>query len=105
MMSLTKWGEYKIAIVSHGPEVLIFSKENYEKYKEIVDRIESLNKTYGVKIYVCRNAMRSLGLDQSQLQPFVEVVPAGVVELAVLQEKGYRLIPTLVRDLKKFKQH
>jgi hypothetical protein len=26
-------GEYQLAIVSHGPEALIFSKKNYEQYQ------------------------------------------------------------------------
>jgi hypothetical protein len=97
-------GEYSLAIVSHGPEALIFSKKNYEKYKNVVDRLNSMTKSYNLKIYVCRNTIRALGLKEEDLQPFITIVPAGVVELAKLQEEGYRLIPTVVHDLKKFKQ-
>jgi hypothetical protein len=32
----------KVVIVSHGPEVVVFDKNNYAKYKEIVDRAASL---------------------------------------------------------------
>jgi len=38
-------GEYSLAVVSHGPEALIFSKKNYEKYKNIVDRLNSMTET------------------------------------------------------------
>ncbi len=48
--------------------------------------------------------MKALGLEQLKLQPFVEVVPAGVVGFAVFQEEGYRLIPMVVHDLRKFKK-
>ncbi|WP_299226315.1 DsrE family protein [Sulfurihydrogenibium sp.] len=97
-------GEYSLAIVSHGPEALIFSKKNYEKYKNVVDRLNSMTKSYNLKIYVCRNTIIALGLKEEDLQPFIAIVPAGVVQLAKLQEEGYRLIPTVVHDLKKFRQ-
>jgi intracellular sulfur oxidation DsrE/DsrF family protein len=97
-------GEYSLAIVSHGPKALIFSKKNYEKYKNVVDRLNSMTKSYNLKIYVCRNIIKALGLKEEDLQPFITIVPAGVVELAKLQEEGYKLIPTVVHDLKKFKQ-
>ncbi len=97
-------GEYSLAVVSHGPEALIFSKKNYEKYKNVVDRLNSMTKSYNLKIYVCRNTIKALGLKEEDLQPFITIVPAGVVKLAKLQEEGYKLIPTVVHDLKKFKQ-
>lgn len=96
-------GEYKLSVVSHGAEVLIFAKNNYEKYKDIVDRLKSMTASYGLKIYVCRNTIRFFGLKEEDLQPFVIVVPAGVVELAKLQEEGYKLIPVVVHDLNKAK--
>ncbi len=96
-------GEYKLAVVSHGAEVLIFAKNNYEKYKDTVDRLKSMTQSYGLKIYVCRNTIRFFGLKEEDLQPFVIIIPAGVVELAKLQEEGYKLIPTVVHDLNKAK--
>ena len=96
-------GQYKIAVVSHGAEVLIFSKNNYEKYKDIVDRLKSMVNSYGVKIYVCRNTIRFFGLKDEDIQPFVTIVPAGVVEVAKLQQEGYKLIPAVVHDLNKVK--
>lgn len=97
-------GEYQLAIVSHGPEALIFSKKNYEKYKETIDRLRSMTQVYNLKIYVCRNVVRTLGIKEEDLQDFVIVVPAGVLKLAAIQEEGFRLIPTVVHDMKKYKQ-
>lgn len=31
----------KVVIVSHGPELVVFAKQNYAKYKDIVDRAAS----------------------------------------------------------------
>ncbi|MEZ0323698.1 MAG: DsrE family protein [Hydrogenothermaceae bacterium] len=91
--------EYKIAVVSHGGEAAIFAKKNYEKFKEAVDRMKSLSESYGVKFYVCKNVVKALGFEPEDLQPFIILVPAGVLKVAELQEKGYRLIPTVVRKL------
>ena len=45
----------KVVIVSHGPEVVLFARKNYAKYKDIVDRAASFSKL-GVKFEICRNA-------------------------------------------------
>ena len=46
----------------------------------------------GVKIAACANALRNLSIEPEQLYEYVTVVPAGVVELAGKQEKGYGYI-------------
>lgn len=80
----------KIVIVSHGPEVVIFAKKNYAKYKDIVDRAASLTKQ-GVRIEICRNAAAAEGFAPEDLHGFVTVVPAGPHALAYWQAKGYSL--------------
>jgi uncharacterized protein len=80
----------KIVIVSHGPEVVLWAKKNYPKYKEIVDRAASLAKQ-GVRIEICRNAAAAQGFKPEDLHGFVTVVPAGPYALAYWQAKGYSL--------------
>lgn len=43
----------------------------------------------GVAICACRNALRNLQIDPQNLLPFIQVVPAGVVEIAERQQDGY----------------
>lgn len=43
----------------------------------------------GVLFVACNNALRSQNIDPSALLDFVEVVPAGVMELVRLQHQGY----------------
>ena len=50
----------KVVIVSHGPEVVVWAKKNYGKYKTIVDRAASFAKQ-GVRFEICRNDARALG--------------------------------------------
>lgn len=45
-----------------------------------------------MRFRVCSNAMRSFGGDIEALVPGCELVPAGVVELILLQQKGYAYI-------------
>lgn len=80
----------KVVIVSHGPELVVFAKKNYAKYKEIVDRAASFAKQ-GVRIEICRNAAAAQGFKAEDLHGFVTVIPAGPYALAYWQAKGYSL--------------
>jgi hypothetical protein len=80
----------KVVIVSHGPELVVWDKRNYAKYKDIVDRASSL-ATQGVHFEVCRNAATALGITPEDLHGFITVVPAGPYALAYWQAKGYSL--------------
>lgn len=80
----------KVVIVSHGPELVVFDKKNYSKYKDIVDRAASLAKQ-GVKFEICRNAATALGIAVEDFHGFITVVPAGPYALAYWQSKGYTM--------------
>lgn len=80
----------KVVIVSHGPELVVFAKRNYGKYKDIVDRAASFAKQ-GVKFEICRNAVNFLGFKPEDLHGFVTVVPPAPYALAYWQAKGYTL--------------
>ena len=81
----------KVVIVSHGPELVIWDRRNYAKYKDLVDRAASLVEQ-GVRIEVCRNAAAALGLKPDDLYGFLHVIPSGPYALTYWQNKGYALI-------------
>ena len=81
----------KVVIVSHGPEVVLWAKKNYSKYKNIVDRAASFTKQ-GVRFEVCKNDAAALGYKAEDLVGFVTVIPAGPYALAYWQAKGYAYI-------------
>jgi len=68
----------------------VFAKENYTKYKDIVDRAASFAQQ-GVRFEACRNAAAAQGFAPEDLHGFVTVVPAGPYTLAYWQAKGYSL--------------
>lgn len=80
----------RVVVVSHGPEVVVFAKKNYAKYKETVDRAASLTKQ-GVRFEICRNAAAAQGFKPEDLHGFVDVTPAGPYALAYYQAKGYTM--------------
>ena len=82
----------KIVVVSHGPELVVFAKRNYAKYKETVDRAASLAQQ-GVKFEICRGAAASLNFVPEDFYGFTTVVPSGPYALTYWQMKGYGLIP------------
>lgn len=82
----------KIVVVSHGPELVVFAKRNYGKYKDIVDRAASLAQQ-GVKFEICRGAAASLNFVPEDFYGFTSVVPSGPYALTYWQMKGFGLIP------------
>jgi intracellular sulfur oxidation DsrE/DsrF family protein len=79
-----------IALVLHGPEVEIFFRENYKRYKNIVDLAARLSAFQVVDIKICRTRLRFLEQDEMSLFPFVGTVAFGPDEIARLtEEEGY----------------
>lgn len=92
----------KVVVVTHGPELRAFAKENYEKYQGIVDRMAELSAE-GVEFRMCNNAMRAAGFQSDDMHGFITVVPAGFPELVYWQSKGYQYInplPLPVKDVR-----
>ena len=95
----------KVAIVTHGPELRAFAKENYTKYQLIVDKMAALAKE-GVTFYMCSNAMKMAGYKPEDMDGFITVVPSGFAEIAYLEYKGYQYInptPLSTRDIRRKK--
>lgn len=91
-----------VVVVTHGPELRAFAKENYEKYQGVVDRMAELAKE-GVEFKMCNNALRAAGFQPDDMHGFVTVVPAGFAELVHWQGKGYQYVnplPLPVRDVR-----
>lgn len=53
--------------------------------------MESLNRK-GVKFVACNNALTAYNIKKDNLIHFVDIVPAGVVELVKKQNEGYAYI-------------
>lgn len=78
-----------VELVANGPAVQELQPEAAER--------AGLSALFGalgpqVRVCACRNALQANGTPASTLFPFVQVVPAGVVEIAARQQEGYAYI-------------
>ena len=95
-----------MVVVTHGPELRVFAKENYEKYQGIIDKMAELSEM-GVEFRMCNNAMKAAGYQADDMHGFITVVPAGFPEIAYLQSQGYAFInpiPLPVKDVRYLEQ-
>lgn len=92
----------KVVVVTHGPELRAFAKENYEQYQGEVDRMAELAKD-GVEFKMCNDAMKAAGFAAEDMHGFITVVPSGFPELVLWQSRGYQYVnpnPLPVRDVR-----
>ena len=78
-----------IAIVLHGPEIDIFSINNYKKYHDIVDRAARLDAYNIIDVKMCLTTMRIRGVRKEDIPGFIDFVPFGPAEVERLQQRGY----------------
>lgn len=96
----------KVVVVTHGPELRAFAKENYLKYQGAMDKMAELAKE-GVEFKMCFNVMKAAGFATKDMHGFVTVVPAGFPEVAYWQGKGHKYInplPLPVKDVRHLDQ-
>jgi len=92
----------KAVVVTHGPELRAFAKENYDKYYGLMDQMAELAEQ-GVEFRMCNNALRAAGYEPEDMHGFVTVVPAGFAEIVMLESQGYAYvnpIPLPVRGIR-----
>lgn len=76
-----------IVLVLHGGEIPFFARENYEKYKELVHRAQSLVVAETLKIRMCKLAAEGHGYAPDQIHGFVKMVSMGDAEIIRLQNE------------------
>ncbi|WP_346930718.1 DsrE family protein [Clostridium sp.] len=80
----------EIEVVANGEAVFRF-KGNDEANSKYSVKFEELVKD-GVKFVACNNALSKFYISKDEIFGFIEVVPAGVVEIVKKQEEGYAYI-------------
>jgi hypothetical protein len=79
-----------IVLVLHGDEINFFAIKNYDKYKDLMRRAQSLTVGGIIKIKMCKIAAKGHGYDPEDIHGFVELVPMADAEIVRLQtEEGY----------------
>lgn len=78
-----------IALVLHGPEIEIFTRKNYARFRETVDRAARLDAGHIIEVKMCRTEMKNRGIREEDIPAFIELVPYGPDEENRLRHSGY----------------
>lgn len=78
-----------IVFILHGDEAEVFRKENYQKYKELVDLAARLEAYNVVDIKVCEMWMKNNNMEPGDVPAFIDTVSFGPWEEFKLKRKGY----------------
>lgn len=100
----SKFKELEIVVVIHGGAYKFFVKEigktaikidakEAAVLGDLKQRIESLVKTYNVKLQMCGMGMKKYEIKEDNIYEFVEVVPSAMVGLIDAQNSGHAYIP------------
>jgi intracellular sulfur oxidation DsrE/DsrF family protein len=84
-----------IKVIIHGTEIVTVAKKNYEKYREIVERMKYY-EALGVEFRVCELAADDYGYTARDFHDFIVMAPSAIVELGHWQQEGYALIRPVV---------
>ena len=77
-----------IVILSNGPAVQFFRRDN----SEFAEKIHSILQKKGVSVRLCRHALQTNGIKDSEVADGCSIVPIGIVELVSLQQAGYAYV-------------
>jgi uncharacterized protein len=80
--------ESNIEVLANSEAVKFYINE--ERNTEIT-AMKELNRK-GVRFVACNNALNSYSIKKEDLIHFIEIVPVGVLELAIKQKEGYAYI-------------
>jgi len=86
-----------IKVVIHGMEIVTAARKNYDRYRDVVERMRYYS-SLGVDFKVCGLAARDYGYDTDDFYGFIDVVPSAITELAHWQLQGYALVTPRVME-------
>ncbi|MFW6041952.1 MAG: DsrE family protein [Guyparkeria sp.] len=78
-----------IVVVLHGDEIPLFTHEEYEENKELMERAQSLTVAGNIEYRMCAAAAALHDVEPEDVHGFVNVVPMADAEIIELQHEGY----------------
>lgn len=88
----SKGEKVDVRIVAHGPGLHMFREDT----STVKDRLASMKKSSSTLSFAaCANTKRNMEKEEGKSVPLIssaEVVPSGVVELVLLEEKGWKYL-------------
>jgi len=87
-----RYPKLPIAIVSHGREQFDLTSKNSSKYAVAHNMAKSLVKTNEVNLHICETHAGWYDINAEDFPDYVDVAPAGPVQINDYEELGYELI-------------
>ena len=84
-----------IKVIIHGTELVTVAKKNYDRYREVVDRMKYYVEL-GVEFRVCALAAADYDYSVKDFHDFIVMTPSAITELGHWQQEGYALIRQVV---------
>ncbi|TKA91730.1 hypothetical protein FAZ79_00015 [Guyparkeria sp. SB14A] len=78
-----------IVVILHGSEIPLFTAENYEENRELMERAQSLTVAGNIEYRLCAIAAALRDVKPEDVHGFVKVVPMADAEIIELQHQGY----------------
>ena len=88
-----------LKVIIHGTEIVTVARNNYEKYRDAVERMRYYSEL-GVEFRVCGLAAEDYGYREEDFYDFIKVTPSAITELAHWQLQGYAVIRPIVLEKK-----
>ena len=87
-----KYPDLPIAIVSHGQEQFMLTKNNRSEANQVHKIVEQLSTRDEIEVHVCSTYASWFGVSENDFPDYVDVAPAGPVQINNYEELGYELI-------------
>ncbi len=82
--------ESSIVIIIHGDAIAFFATENFSKFKQHMQRANSLTMGTTIEFRMCNMAAKMMNYSAEDIHGFVSMVPMADAEMVRLQnEEGY----------------
>ncbi len=83
------FGDLKIVMVIHGPDIDWFTQQNYEHNRQLIDLAARLDAYDIIDMKVCEQTMSARGIVREDIPSFIESVPYGPTEIKDRLRDGY----------------
>jgi uncharacterized protein len=84
--------EVEIVVACFGPGIQLLGRTPERPIPKLLRQRASSLAQYGVKFHACGNTMKSLNWDEKDIVAYAKIVPIGVQDIMLLQEKGFGYI-------------
>lgn len=81
--------DIQIIVAAFGPGIHILGKKPGRPVAADVRQKVSSLAEYGIGFHACGNTMKTLNWSEKDMLAFAHIVPVGVIDIMLLQEKGF----------------